>query len=725
MIGDEENINDKEQLLSNFLNKLEEIKKPNEEIVYPAFFDEDNFPSLDEYPVPEDTAILDQKVAKLNQIVARLESKPLPFLDEKILEKRFKIDYRKSLNPEQLLATVVTEGPVLVIAGAGSGKTRVIIHRLSFLIENGINPNEILLLTFTRKASREMLSRAEALLQNKLTEKVAGGTFHSFANYALRKYSNLIKLAPNFTIIDSGDSEDTIDYVRTELKFGKTGKAFPRKERIYEIISSARNRNLSIAQLIENEFTGLIEYIKDIELIARGYAKYKEACQILDYDDLMEIFRDKLRDNPVFRERLQNEFSYIMVDEFQDTNILQKEIVDFLAGKHQNIMVVGDDSQSIYSFRGANYENILRFPETYPECTIIKLEQNYRSNQTLLNFTNEIVRNAKIGYKKRLHSENNNSFKPVIKKFYNQEEEAEFIVNRVIELREKGIELKNIAVLNRAAWHWRFVEMELIKRGIPYVTVGGLAFHERKHIKDFISYLRILLNPYDAVAWHRILKLLPGIGKVGASSMVNEIRNNKGKLNIELYQKRKNANDILELARTLEDASNERISISTKLAIINNYYLPILKSTETDFQIRALDIQVFCDMAAKYEDLQKLLSDFALEPPSTKFGDKTTPLIDESEEKPLTLSTVHSAKGLEWYCVFIPHTLDGLFPSVRAIKNTEEIEEERRLFYVACSRAKEELYITMPSYVQTYQGFLSYPSRFLIEIDKEKYEYLR
>lgn len=724
-VNDNEDLNNKEDLLSQFLSNIAVSKKPDDIVAYPSNSDEFGETSLADYPVLEVSSELQKKITKLNSIVAKLEEKPLPKINELTLSKSYKVDYRKSLNNEQLVATVSTNGPVLVIAGAGSGKTRVIVHRLSFLIENGVSPNEILLLTFTRKSAKEMISRAEELLQNKLAEKINGGTFHSFANHALRKYSNLIQIPPNFTIIDTGDSEDTIDLIRTELKYDKTGKAFPKKSRIYEIISSARNRNLTIAQVIENEFTGLIENIKDIDLIFRGYTKYKEISQIFDYDDLMEVLRDKLRDNVDFRRKIQKEYSYVMVDEFQDTNILQKEIVDFIAAEHKNIMVVGDDSQSIYSFRGANYENILRFPETYPDCIIVKIQQNYRSNQSLLNFTNEIVQNAKIGYKKLLYSTNNNVFKPIIKKFYDQELEAEFIVSKVIELREKGIELKNIAVLNRAAWHWSYVELELRKRGIPYITVGGLAFHEKMHIKDLISYLRILVNPYDAVAWHRILKLLPGIGKITASNIVTEVRNNKGKINIGNYQKKKFYTEINGLATMLKNASDEKISVASKIGIINNYYLPILQSRESDFNIRVLDIEVFCDLAAKYDDLQKFLSDFALEPPSKKFGDKTTPLIDESEEKPMTLSTVHSSKGLEWYCVFIPHALDGLFPSVRAIKNIEEVEEERRLFYVACSRAKEELYITMPSFVKTYNGFLSYPSRFLIEIDKDKYEYLR
>ncbi len=716
---------DKEELLSQFLNNVTQLRKSDDIVAYPAISNDFDTTSLSDYPELEVSSQLLQKIATLNSIVAKLENKPLPKINEASLSKNYKIDYRKSLNYEQLVATVSTNGPVLVIAGAGSGKTRVIVHRLSFLIENGISPNEILLLTFTRRAAKEMISRAEELLQNKLAEKITGGTFHSFANHVLRKYSNLIQLPNNFTIIDTGDSEDTIDLIRTELKFDKTNKSFPKKKRIYEIISSARNRNMTVAQVIENEFTGLIQDIKDIELIFRGYTKYKEISQIFDYDDLMEVLRDKLRDNLDFRKRLQKEYSFVMVDEFQDTNILQKEIVDFIAAEHKNIMVVGDDSQSIYSFRGANYENILRFPETYPDCVIVKIQQNYRSNQSLLNFTNEIVQNAKIGYKKRLYSSNSNVFKPVVKKFYDQELEAEFIVSKVIELRERGIELKNIAVLNRAAWHWTYVELELRKRGIPYITVGGLSFHEKMHIKDLISYLRILVNPYDAVAWHRILKLLPGIGKITASNIVKEVRLNKGKINLGSYQKKKFYHEINELATTFQNACDEKIGVAQKLAIINDYYLPILKSRESDYNVRILDIEVFSDLAVKYDDLQKFLSDFALEPPSKKFGDKTTPLIDESEDKPMTLSTVHSSKGLEWYCVFIPHTLDGLFPSVRAIKNIEEIEEERRLFYVACSRAKEELYITMPSYVNTYNGFLSYPSRFLIEIDKDKYEYLR
>jgi DNA helicase-2/ATP-dependent DNA helicase PcrA len=436
----------------------------------------------------------------------------------------------------------------------------------------------------------------------------------------------------------------------------------------------------------------------------------------------MEVLRDFLRDNPVFISRLQNEFRYIMVDEYQDTNVVQKEIVEFLSEKSRNILVVGDDAQSIYAFRGANYENILRFPQKFPGSAVIKIEENYRSNQKILDFTNEIISNAVIGYKKKLFSSILYDTLPVVRKFYDQQLEAEFIVDKIMEYREKGIALNQVAVLVRAFWHARYIEVELNKRSIPYVAVGGLAFNERKHVKDIISYLRILQNPYDAVAWHRILKYLSGVGLVTASKIIQKIISENG-LNVESFGNAKFAGDLKRLTVMINKAKDPEISIPRKIEIIREYYSPILQAMEYDFSVRLLDINVLVDLASRYDLLDKFLTDFALDPPSKKFGSRTVPLIDESEEKPLTISTIHSAKGLEWYSVIIPHALDGLIPSVRSLGNIEEIEEERRLFYVACSRAKQELLITMPSFVSTYNAFLSYPSRFLVEIRKDKFYY--
>jgi DNA helicase-2/ATP-dependent DNA helicase PcrA len=464
---------------------------------------------LKEYPEMEISDELDRKISELRQIAVSIESKKIDEggYGQQDLSK-FKVNYLSALNPAQLAAVLITEKPVLVIAGAGSGKTRVIVHRVSYLIERGVDAQSILLLTFTRKASREMLDRVETLLQDKRVGNVTGGTFHSFSAFILRKYSNMLNLPSNFTIIDASDSEDIIDLIRSELKFNTKDKKFPRKERIHDIISYSRNKNTTISSIVREQYTGLIDYIPDIELIYSGYSRYKILSKIFDFDDLMEILRNSLRDNLRFRENLQKQYQYLMVDEFQDTNIVQKEIVDYIAEKHRRIMVVGDDSQSIYAFRGANYENILRFPETYPECVVVKIEENYRSNQKILDFTNSIIDNARIGYKKKLFSRNSRQTIPVIRRVYDQQEEAVFIVDRIMELSEQNVPLNEIAVLNRADWHNRYIQVEMSKRGIPYVVVGGFRFNERMHIKDIISYLRITYNPSDAVAWHRVLKYI-------------------------------------------------------------------------------------------------------------------------------------------------------------------------------------------------------------------------
>jgi DNA helicase-2/ATP-dependent DNA helicase PcrA len=675
-----------------------------------------------EYPDLELSPDLDKKIKELQLIANSIEKQNVDIGNSSTQDfSKFKVNYPNALNNTQLAAVLVTEKPVLVIAGAGSGKTRVIVHRVSYLIEKGIDAQSILLLTFTRKASREMLERVETLLQDKRVGNVTGGTFHSFAAFILRKYSNVLNLPPNFTIIDASDSEDIIDLIRSELKFNTKDKKFPRKSRIHDIISYSRNKNTTISSIVHEQYTGLIDYIPDIEVIYKGYSKYKALSKILDFDDLMEVLRDSLRDNIRFRENLQNHYQYVMVDEFQDTNIVQKEIVDFISEKHRRIMVVGDDSQSIYAFRGANYENILRFPETYPECVVVKIEENYRSNQKILDFTNSIIDNAKIGYKKTLFTKNLRQSIPVVKRVYGQQEEAEFIADRIMELIEQNVPLNEIAVLNRADWHNRYIQAEMSKRGIPYVVVGGFRFNERMHIKDIISYLRITYNPADAVAWHRVLKYIGGVGQVTAGSVINDFRNSEDPFSFETFKQRKFYAELLMLGKMLSKASQPEYTLTQKTEVIKDYYAPILKARADDYFIRMQDVEVLIDLSKKYKDLDKFLSDFALDPPSKRVADQTKPLIDEGEEEgKVTISTVHSAKGLEWFAVFIPHALEGMFPSNRAT-NIEEMEEERRLFYVACSRAKEELYITFPRNIYSYDAVFHLPSRFLVEIDKEKY----
>jgi DNA helicase-2/ATP-dependent DNA helicase PcrA len=708
-------------LLDNFLKQISgAVSIPSKTNIE----DQNDIQSIDwsEYPDLELTPDLDKKISELRAIANSIEKKKVNDSELPVqIPGKLKVNYLNALNPAQLAAVLITEKPVLVIAGAGSGKTRVIVHRVSYLIERGVDAQSILLLTFTRKASREMLERVETLLQDKRVGNVTGGTFHSFAAFILRKYSNMLNLPPNFTIIDASDSEDIIDLIRTELKFNTKDKKFPRKSRINDIISYSRNKNTTIGSVIHEQFTGLIDYIPDIELIYSGYSKYKKLSKIFDFDDLMDVLRNGLRDNIRFRENLQKQYQYVMVDEFQDTNIIQKEIVDFISEKHRRIMVVGDDSQSIYAFRGANYENILRFPETYPECVVIKIEENYRSNQKILDFTNSIIDNAKIGYKKRLFTKNSRQSFPVIKRLYGQQEEAEFIVDRIMELSEQNVPLNEIAVLNRADWHNRYIQVEMSKRGIPYVVVGGFRFNERMHIKDIISYLRITYNPADAVAWHRVLKYIGGVGQITAGSVIDDFRNNEDPFSFEAFKQRRFYTELNQLGKMLSKASRADYTLTQKIEIIIDYYSPILKERADDYFIRMQDISVLSDLSKKYKTLDKFLSDFALDPPSKRVADQTRPLIDEGEEDgKVTISTVHSAKGLEWYAVFIPHALEGMFPSNRAV-NIEEMEEERRLFYVACSRAKEELYISFPRNVYSYDAVFHLPSRFLVEIDKEKY----
>lgn len=717
--GDDE-LSFRNDLLDSFLSRItgpvQDLKPSAEE------FEDIRAIDSSAYPVMDITPALERKINELKHIADSIE-KRTAVIPEQILEdlSRLKVNYAQSLNRSQLAAVLVTERPVLVIAGAGSGKTRVIVHRVSYLIEKGADPQSILLLTFTRKASKEMLDRVQSLLHDNRSGNVTGGTFHSFAAFILRKYSNMLNLPPNFTIIDTGDSEDIIDLIRTELKYNTKDKKFPAKSRIFDIISYSRNRNTTIASIIHEQYTGLINYIPDIELIYSGYRQYKVLSRIFDYDDLMDVLRNSLRDNTRFRESLQRNYQYVMVDEFQDTNVVQKEIVDLIALKHRRLMVVGDDSQSIYAFRGANYENILRFPETYPECVVIKIEENYRSNQRILDFTNSIISNARIGYRKQLFSRNLNQSVPVIKRFYDQQEEAEFIVNRIMELSEQNVPLKEIAVLNRADWHNRYIQAEMSRRGIPYVVVGGFRFNERMHIRDVIAYLRITYNPADAVSWHRVLKYIGGIGQVTAGSVISESRNSTDPFSFESFRQRKFYLELLALGRMLSKAIQPELSLTQKIEVIKDYYSPILKSREDDYLIRMQDVEVLIDLSKKYKDLDRFLSDFALDPPSKRVADQTKPLIDEGEEDgKVTLSTVHSAKGLEWYAVFIPHALDGMFPSNRAT-NIEEMEEERRLFYVACSRAKEELYITFPRNIYSYDAFFHLPSRFISEIDRGMY----
>lgn len=683
----------------------------------------DELRDLSAYDEVELDGETDVKIKELKEITESIESK---IIEENVLDenKTYKINYTDELNSNQLAAVTVVNFPLLVIAGAGSGKTRVITYKVSYLIESGLIPSEILLLTFTRKASNEMLERVHRLLKDKSAEGVLGGTFHSFSNYILRKYGNLIGIQANFTIIDIEDTTDIIDLLKTELNISrkKGQRPFPKKRKVQTIISKSKSLELEIPEIIIKYFSEASEFTKEIELIARALIAYKKASNLFDYDDLMIVLRDSLRENKSFRDKLQRSIKYVLVDEYQDTNNTQREIVEFIVGSRGRVTVVGDDSQSIYSFRGANFENILRFPQTYPNCRVVKIEENYRSVQGILNFTNDLIQNAKIGFKKKLYSKRYTGKKPLVKKFPDSTSEAEFIVDKILDIKANDLEFSDFAVLTRANWHSNFIQAELLKRNIKFIVVGGIKFSERRHIKDIVSFLKIILNPMDAVAWHRILKLIEGIGKVRAKEIVEVIHSNNGVIDFSNFSDRKYYKELARLEKQFLKVLDQNLAPSQILEILFKFYEPILKQIEDDYEVRLEDLSVFIVIASKYDDLEKFLSDFTLEPPSNKFQDETVPVDSDDDEKPLVVSTIHSAKGLEWHTVFIPFALDGVIPSVRSIGSIQEIEEERRVFYVATSRAKENLFITMPSYVSSWDAFFTRPSRFIAEIQKDKYE---
>ncbi|NPV12255.1 MAG: ATP-dependent helicase [Ignavibacteria bacterium] len=638
-------------------------------------------------------------------------------------EVNYKIDYKNILNPAQYEAVITTEGPVLVIAGAGTGKTQTLVYRVARLVESGVNPQSILLLTFTRKAAQEMLRRAASLIDSRC-EKVSGGTFHSFANMILRKFAEKIGYPSNFTILDQSDAEDVINLIRTNLGFDKQRKRFPKKQTLYDIISLAINKQTTIEHILSTQYPQFIEFLDDIKLLKEEYEKFKKKNALLDYDDLLLKLKELLEKDEDFRRYIHKNYKYIMVDEYQDTNKLQAEIVKLLGGTSRNIMVVGDDSQSIYSFRGANFKNIIDFPKDFPDARIITIEENYRSTQAILNFTNQIIASMIEKYPKRLYTRNEFGELPSIIAAQNTTLESKFVVDKILELREEGISLMDIAVLFRSGYISYDLEIELNKAGIPYRKFGGIKFIETAHIKDLISFLRILNNPIDKISWFRILQLLSGIGPKKARALTDEIEEavNNHKFSFNSFLKDKSLPDsVFKLFSVLNEASGKSLSPSERLNIILPFYEPILREKYDDFQKRLKDLEIFQAIADRYRSLNSFLDDLALEPPTQSVYDIESP---GSEDEFLTLSTIHSAKGLEWHSVFVIGVVEGFFPNTRASESFEDIEEERRLLYVACTRAKRNLFISYPLVMFSRIDGVTYSkkSRFIAPIDQEYYE---
>ncbi len=633
----------------------------------------------------------------------------------------YRLDYAKDLNPAQLEAVRTLWGPVLVIAGAGSGKTRTLVYRVVRLVEEGVPPERILLLTFTRKAAREMLRRA-ALLLDEQCERVSGGTFHSLAHLMLRQYGHLIGYLRQFTILDRGDAEDAINLLRTALGLSERRRRFPKKETIASIFSKAINKRLSLEEVVAEEYPHFLDDLEDLARLFEHYIRYKQEHQLMDYDDLLVNWYRVLKAFPEVRREMGRRFEFIMVDEYQDTNALQAEIVRLMAEEHGNVMVVGDDSQSIYAFRGANFKNILEFPKLFPGTKIIKLEENYRSRQPILDLANAVIEHAKEKYTKCLFTRKEGGKRPLLYKARDEADQSRFIADRILELREEGVPLQEIAVLFRSAYHSFDLELELAKRNIPFVKHGGLKLIETAHIKDIVAHLRLLLNPYDMLAWNRVLLLIEGIGPKTSKRIMEFLRSEADPLEaIARFPARPSyAKGLQTLAKLLAKLRAEKIP-EGQLSLLYDYYEPIFTRVYyDDYPKRAKDLQQLLAIANKYSRLEDFLADLALEPPEASVAEVETL---EPEDEKLILSTVHSAKGLEWHTVFVISLAEGRFPSSYAVGREEDIEEERRLFYVAVTRAQENLFLTYPAtfYVPGEGRVFSKPSRFLEEV-RQKFE---
>lgn len=646
------------------------------------------------------------------EIITKKETQRKKYVLKKrpVVKTDYKVNYEEDLNEAQLEAVKSKDGPILVIAGAGSGKTKTLTYRVARLIEDGIKPENILLLTFTKKAAAEMLSRATIVLDNRC-EKVAGGTFHSFANIILRKYSKLLGLKNNFTIMDRADCEDVINHIVGQL-FPKKEKRFPKKSTLLDIYSKSINKVTPTKQIIADEFPQFTHCEDKIIEVHKAYVAYKRENSVLDYDDLLLYIKLLLENNDGLRKRLSNEYKYIMVDEYQDTNTLQADVIKLLASEHNNIMAVGDDAQSIYSFRGANYRNILDFPKLFENTKIIKLEQNYRSTQNILKLTNEIISKAKEKYTKNLFSNIVSPQVPALICAKDTQMEADFICQRILELLDEDISLSDICVLTRNARMSYNLEIELSKRAIPFQKFGGPKFMETAHIKDVVAHLRVILNPDDVISLTRILLLLKG---VGASTVNNIMPIIKGDLKPDIKllpsNKSQSLTPLFNTLGQLRDYSTTKKPEEIVSAVIN-YYRPILKDKYDDFSKREKDLDHFEYLSTQYSNLEDFISDLALEPPDASVEGMYK---KNSDDEALTISTIHSAKGLEWDSVFIIGAVDGRFPSAYSFNSEEEMDEELRLMYVATTRAKNNLYITYPvdMYDYSMNMVLSKPSRFL------------
>jgi len=626
------------------------------------------------------------------------------------------IDYQRNLNEQQLKVVLKAEGPCLVLAGAGSGKTRVLIYRLAYLLENGVNPKNILFVTFTNKASKEMLNRAEILLQSNISGLWIG-TFHHIANIILRKEIEAFGYTSNFSIVDKEDSKDLISDCLDELGFLKKEKLFPKKEIILNIYNLAVNSQKEIEEIINNFYPNLSEYTSHIKRVISYYSEKKQKANIMDFDDLL-IYWLKILQKKELCDKYSKLFRYILVDEYQDTNRLQFEILKRLSSYYRNILVVGDDAQSIYSFRAADINNILDFPKVFKDANIFKLEINYRSTPQILSLANQIIKHNVNQFPKTLTSIKKDEQLPMVVKTKDVYQQAKFVCQRILELIGEGIPIKEIAVLFRSHFQALELEIELLKRNIPYVIRGGLRFFEQAHIKDVLSYLKLLINPKDELSFKRAISLHKGIGRSFANKIYEKFKDGANFSDIKKSLHSRQKEGFEEFINIIESIKNlkPQEAIYTILKFYKNYcYLSF-----EDADDRILDLEELIKMAKDFSTIKNFISEIS----SFEDFKGETRKTSTKKEDFLVLSTIHQAKGLEWEVVFLIGFSDYEFPHPKVLESEEALEEERRLFYVATTRTKSLLYITYPETKYTFKNgiIISRPSMFFYELPKNVYQ---
>lgn len=634
------------------------------------------------------------------------------------------IDYENQLNDEQLQVVMQGSGPLLVIAGAGSGKTRALTYRVARLIETGVKPERILLATFTNKAARAMLARVRTLVDQDIS-RLSGGTFHHNAHSILRHNAHLLGYQNNFSIMDSEDARQLMTSCLTEVRDKIEGDKFPKGNVLADIISLTHNKGADIENIVQERYPFFSRYLEDIIAVAAHYALRKKTLNFMDFDDLLLNLKRLLQEFPEVRRHYAERFSQVLVDEYQDTNLLQAEIVDLLASHHRNLMVVGDDSQSIYSFRGANFANIIQFPERYPECRIFKLETNYRSTPEIIHFANLSITNNERQFEKKLKSVRSGGIKPILIPARNVYQQASFVVQRIRELHQEGLPLHEIAVLYRAHYHSMEVQMELTRWGIPFEIRSGIRFFEQAHIKDVTCYLRILSNPYDELAWKRVLGLYSRIGKATAGKVWRFISRQKDALGAVSGEEftscagRGAAPGLAKCQATLKsllEADGDKGQIPELIRVVLAAgYQEYLQGKYPDTAAREDDLTQLADYSAKFFSLENFLSELAL---MANTGEEEGREGEAGEAGKIILSSIHQAKGLEWSVIFMIWCAEGMMPLARALSDPEGEEEERRLFYVAVTRAKDQLYLCYPllDYGRGMGNLTLSPSRFIREV---------